>query len=154
MKFDYKSTINVPVEFAYSRATDFEKFQQDGFGNISKFEPVGDILAPDIGARWKVQSEFQGRQRRFSLELRELLENQAVVFGNGSDKFDVEASFNFSRIDDLNTGFVFEINSSAKTITGRLIMQTMQLARGRIEKKLAVDFDAMRDRMEAEFHGE
>ncbi len=154
MKFDYNSTINVPVEFAYARATDFDKFESEGFGVMSKFEPIGDISAPEIGARWKVQSEFQGRQRKFSLQLRELLENEAVVLGNGSDKFDIEARFSFGKIDDENTDFTFEINSSASTITGRLIMQTMQLARSRIEKKLAVDFDAMRDRMEAEYHGE
>jgi len=153
MKFDYKTTINVPVEFAYARLTDFDKFEKDGFGNISEFKPVGDIAAPDIGAKWKVRSEFQGRQRSFSLQLRQLLPNESVVLGNGTDKFDVEASFGLSKIDDGNTGFVFEINSSAKTITGRLIMQTMQLARSRIEKKLVVDFDAMRDRMEAEYHG-
>jgi len=153
MKFDYKSTINVPVEYAYERLTDFDKFEAEGFGNISKFKPVGDICAPEIGARWKVRSEFQGRQRKFSLELRKLLANEAVVFGNGTDKFDVEAGFFLSRIDAENTGFLFEINSSATTITGRLIMQTMQLARSRIEKKLATDFDEMRDRMEADYHG-
>lgn len=152
MKFDYKTTINVPVEFAYARLTDFDKFEKEGFGNISKFKPVGDIAAPAIGAKWKLRSEFQGRQRSFSLQLRELIENESVVLGNGSDKFDVEASFGLSKVDPENTGFVFEINASAKTITGRLIMQTMQLARSRIEKKLCVDFDAMRDRMEAEYH--
>ncbi|MBL4806739.1 MAG: hypothetical protein JKY31_05535 [Rhodobacteraceae bacterium] len=154
MKFEYTSTINVPIEFAYARATDFDKFEQEGFGNIDKFEPTGDIRAPEIGAKWKVRAEFQGRQRRFSLALRELSENEAVVFGNGTDKFDVEARFNFVKVDDENTDFLFEINSSAKTITGRLIMQTLQLARSRIERKLAVDFDAMRDRMEADYRGE
>ena len=154
MKFNYKSTIKVPVEFAYAKATDFEKFESEGFGNMSKFDPVGDVKAPKIGARWKVQSEFQGRQRKFALELRELLKNEAVILGNGSDKFDVEARFRFKKIDDQNTDFEFEIDSSAKTITGRLIMQTMQLARSRIEKKLTVDFDAMRDRMESDYHGE
>ncbi|MCF6305106.1 MAG: SRPBCC family protein [Rhodobacteraceae bacterium] len=151
MKFDYKTTVNAPVEFVFARLTDFEKFEKVGFGNISKFKPIGDIAAPEIGAKWKLRSEFQGRQRSFSLQLRELIENKSVVLGNGSDKFDVEASFGLAKIDDENTGFIFEINSSAKTITGRLIMQTMQLARSRIEKKLATDFDAMRDRMEADY---
>lgn len=153
MKFDYKTTINVPVEFAYARLTDFDKFEKDGFGNMSKFTPVGDIAAPEIGAKWKVRSEFQGRQRSFSLQLRQLLQNESVVLGNGSDKFDVEACFNLEKQDDENTGFMFELNASAKTITGRLIMQTMQLARSRIEKKLAADFESMRDRMETEYHG-
>ncbi len=152
MKFDYKTTINVPVEYAFARLTDFDKFEKEGFGNISKFTPVGDISAPNIGAKWKVRSEFQGRQRSYALQLRKLVANETVVLGNGSDKFDVEACFGLSKMDSTKTNFTFELNASAKTITGRLIMQTMQLARSRIEKKLSADFDAMRDRMEAEYH--
>lgn len=149
MKFDYSRIIDVPVGFAFDQATDFNKFEAVGIGSMSPFVPTGDIRAPQIGARWKITSEFQGRDRRYSLELRELVKNERVVLGNGSQKFDVEAVFTFTPAQNEATLFGFAFEASAKTITGRLILQTLQLARGRIEGKMSESFDKMATEIES-----
>jgi len=151
MELSYNCTINVPQAFAFTRATDFEKFELEGFGNLGRFEPVSEIRAPEIGARWRTSSEFQGRPRRFSLELFELEPNQKLVLGNKSEKYDIEAHFGFDEISAEETGFSFRLDAKAQSITARLILQTIQLARGRIEKSMQTDFENMARRMETAY---
>lgn len=151
MELSYTNIINVPQEFAFARATDFEKFEADGFGKLAPFEPVSEIRAPEIGARWKTSSEFQGRPRRFSLQLYTLEANQKMVLGNKSEKYDVESHFGFEPKGDEATEFTFHLIAKAQSITARLILQTIQLARGRIESSMKSDFDAMATRMEAAY---
>ena len=50
MELSYSNTINVPQGFAFERATDFERFEAEGFGNLAPFEPRNEIRAPKIGA--------------------------------------------------------------------------------------------------------
>ena len=151
MELSYSNTINVPQDFAFGRATDFARFEEEGFGNLAPFEPRNDIRAPELGARWRTAAEFQGRPRRFSLELLTLEAPGTMVLGNKSEKYDVEARFSFSAAGDNRTDFTFNLNAKAQSITGKLILQTIQLARARIVKSMQVDFDKMADRMESAY---
>jgi len=154
MELSYSNKINVPQEFAFKRATDFERFEKDGFGNLAPFEPRNDIRPPELGARWRTAAEFQGRPRRFSLELLALEEPGTMVLGNKSEKYDVEARFDFENAGDNVTEFSFVLNAKAQSITGKLILQTIQLARARIVKSMQQDFDAMGVRMETAYQSE
>jgi len=154
MELSYQNTINVPRAFAFDRATDFERFEAEGFGNLAPFEPRNEVRAPKLGARWRTAAEFQGRPRRFSLELLELEDPGTMVLGNKSDKYDVEARFEFIEAGDETTTFNFLLNAKAQSITGKLILQTIQLARARIVKSMQADFDKMADRMETAYKAE
>jgi len=154
MELSYHRIINVPQAFAFDRATDFERFEAEGFGNLAPFEPRNEIRAPKLGARWRTAAEFQGRPRRFSLELFELADPGTLVLGNKSEKYDVEARFEFEDAGDASTHFSFKLNAKAQSITGKLILQTIQLARARIVKSMQVDFDKMAERMEAAYQAE
>jgi len=154
MELSYQNTINVPQAFAFDRATDFERFETEGFGNLAPFEPRNDIRAPALGARWRTAAEFQGRPRRFVLELLEIEDTGTLVLGNKSEKYDVEARFVFAESGDAATDFCFTLNAKAQSITGKLILQTIQLARARIMKSMEADFDKMAERMEAAYQAE
>jgi len=154
MELSYSNTINVPQAFAFARATDFERFETEGFGNLAPFEPRNEIRAPKLGARWRTAADFQGRPRRFSLQLLEMEDPGTMVLGNKSEKYDVEARFDFFEAGDGVTEFSFNLNAKAQSITGKLILQTIQLARARIVKSMQLDFDAMGERMEAAYRAE
>jgi len=154
MELSYSNTINVPQDFAFDLATDFERFELEGFGNLAPFEPRNDIRAPELGARWRTAADFQGRPRRFSVELLKLEDPGTLVLGNKSEKYDVEAHFDFKAAGDEQTAFTFVLNAKAQSITGKLILQTIQLARARIVKSMQADFDKMAARMEAAYRAE
>jgi hypothetical protein len=154
MELSYNNIINVPQSFAFDRATDFERFEAEGFGNLAPFEPRSDIRAPEIGAKWRTAAEFQGRPRRFWLELLALEYPGTLVLGNKSKKYDVEARFEFKEAGAEATEFSFDLNAKAQSITGKLILQTIQLARARIMKTMQADFDKMAERMEAAYRAE
>ncbi len=151
MELTYKTIINVPQAFAFEKATDFARFEREGFGKLSPFEPRSEIKAPGIGARWRTSSEFQGRPRRFSLELFKLDGPEAMVLGNKSEKYDIEAHFLFKEIGEEETEFTFHLDAKAQSITAKLILQTIQLARGRIEKSMQTEFEKMALNMEEAF---
>ncbi len=148
MELSYSSIINVPKAFAFARATDFVQFEAEGFGKLSPFERRSEIEAPNIGTRWRTSSEFQGRARRFSLELLELKPSELMVLGNKSEKYDIEARFSFEEHTEGETEFSFKLVAKAQSITARLILQTIQLARGRIESSMTTEFEKMGRNME------
>ena len=151
MELQYSIVINVPQRFAFERATDFALFEEKGFGKLDPFERRSDIIAPEIGARWRTAAEFQGRPRRFSIQLLEMDPSEWLVLGNKSEKYDVEARFRFTETGDAQTTFSFHLVAKARSITAKLILQTIQLARGRIEKSMQADFEEMAKKMEASY---
>lgn len=151
MELQYSSVINVPQAFAFERATDFDQFEKEGFGMLAKFEPRAVIRAPEIGARWRTAAEFQGRPRIFSLQLLEMQSPGWLVLGNKSENYDVEAQFKFESTGETQTAFSFKLVAKAQSITSKLILQTLQLARARIEKSMQADFDEMGKKMEAAY---
>ena len=154
MEITYQRIINVPPSYAFARATDFRRFEAEGFGNLAPFEPRSEIRAPELGARWRTAAEFQGRPRRFSLQLLEMTEPNHLVLGNKSEKYDVEAQMSFKPTGTNATSFHFTLNAKARSITAKLILQTIQLARGRIVKSMQSDFETMAKRMEAAYQAE
>ena len=151
MEMQYSIDINVPQQFAFERATDFALFEAEGFGKLDKFERRSELRAPEIGVRWRTAAEFQGRPRRFSLQLLALEPAELLVLGNKSEKYDVEARFRFTQVNDTQTTFAFHLVAKAQSITAKLILQTIQLARGRIEKSMQADFGEMAQKMEAAY---
>jgi hypothetical protein len=154
MELSYQRIINVPPGYAFARATDFDRFEAEGFGNLAPFEPRNEIRAPEIGARWRTAAEFQGRPRRFSLELIKMEGPRLLVLGNKTEKYDVEARMIFDEAENGATAFDFKLDAKARSITAKLILQTIQLAKGRIAKTMQADFDKMALRMEAAYQAD
>lgn len=149
MHLEQSRIIAVPQDTAFAAASDFKRFEREGAGG-AKFTRL-DSGAIKVGAQWQVDAEFRGRPRKFTIKLVEYAPSDKLVFTTGSSKFDVHITYRFSAAGDARCQMVMSIDTAARSLAGRLIFQTLQLARGRFERYLSDAVERMASQMEVEY---
>jgi len=150
MNLEHTRTIAVSQEFAFAAASDFARFEREGAGG-AQFKRIDQGNPVQVGAQWNVNAEFRGRPRRFVITLVEFRPNDKQVFKTGSSKFDVHVTYSFKPAGAASCEMTMRIETAARSLAGRLIFQTLQLARGRFERYLGEAALRMATQMEAEY---
>lgn len=150
MNLNQKRSINVPQDFAFAAASDFPRFEREGAGG-AKFTRIDEGSTFGVGSQWQVNTEFRGRPRRFVVKLNEFAPSERMVFETGSSKFTVLVSYAFASTGPESCELQMQIDTAARSLAGRLIFQTLQLARGRFERYLSEAMERMAAEMEAEY---
>lgn len=150
MILEQSRQIAVPQEFAFAAASDFARFEREGAGG-AKFTRIDTGNPVQVGAQWRVDAEFRGRPRRFTIKLVEFSPSNRQVFSTGSSKFDVHVTYEIEATGPESCTLTMRIDTAARSLAGRLIFQTLQLARSRFERYLAEALARMASQMETEY---
>ena len=150
MNLEQKRAIAVPHDFAFKSASDFARFEREGAGG-AQFTRIDQGNPVQVGAQWQVNAEFRGRPRRFVVTLAEYTPSTKLVFKTGSSKFDVHVSYDFTPKGEKACEVAMRIETAARSLAGRLIFQTLQLARARFERYLGEAVERMANQMEKEY---
>lgn len=149
MHLEHRRSINTPQAFAFDSASNFARFEREGAGGAS-FTRLGGT-GIEIGSEWRVEADFRGRVRRFTIRLATCDPHERFEIATGSSKFDVRVSYSFIATGPTQCDMVLSIDTAARSLAGRLIFQTLQLARARFERYLAEAVERIATQIEAEF---
>ncbi|MEX0969711.1 MAG: SRPBCC family protein [Paracoccaceae bacterium] len=149
MHLEHRRSIATPQAFAFDATSDFTRFEREGAGGATFTRTNG--TGHELGSEWRVEAEFRGRTRRFNIRLATYTPHERLELATGSSKFDVRVTYAFTATGPAQCEMVMSIDTAARSLAGRLIFQTLQLARARFERYLAEAVDRMATQMEAEY---
>lgn len=149
MHLEHRRSIATPQEFAFNAASDFARFEREGAGGAKFTRITG--TGVELGSEWRVEADFRGRMRRFNVRLTSYDPHERIELSTGSSKFDVRVTYAFTATGAAQCEMVMSIDTAARSLAGRLIFQTLQLARARFERYLADAVARMATQMEAEY---
>ncbi len=136
MKFKVSEDVDAPADTTWARFTDFSGIEADALGRGAELARVGNWTAPATGCSWRGSAKIRGRLRPVTAAITALAnpETCEITTTVGGMEAVYEMTFLELRPDMTRVQVVLDL--SANTLSARLALQTLKLARGRVMQRL------------------
>lgn len=136
MKFKVSEDVDAPADITWARFTDFSGIEADVVGRGTELSRVGNWTEATEGCSWRGSAKIRGRVRPVTSEI-SALEGPGrceITTTIGGMEAVYEMTFLSLREDMTRVQVVLDL--SANTLSARLALQTLKLARGRVMQRL------------------
>lgn len=136
MKFKVSEDVDAPQALVWARLTDFTALENDARGRGATVTRVGNWTQTALGVEWRGEVTVRGKSRPISAKVTQFVPQELCVIDSriGGMSCHQEISFVALSAAVTRVGMVLEL--SADTLTARLLLQTLKLARGRVLQRL------------------
>lgn len=135
MQFKAQEDIGAPIDVVYDTLTDFRTFENAALRRGAEIERLDDGEGPVVGARWRVRFRLRGRDRVVDAELTELAAPESYVIESTGGGIDGVSRIGLVALSKSSTRLSIEINLSPRTLSARLILQSVRLARSTLARR-------------------
>ncbi|WP_293577618.1 SRPBCC family protein [Phaeobacter sp.] len=134
MQFSGKEDINAPIADVFRTLCDFELLERLALRRGVDLQRMGDVRHPESGLAWEVGFSYRGKQRKLHMSI---AEHQPVtnllvkVIGSGMDG---DMAVELLALAPQRTRMQVVLDVRAKTLTGRLMLQSFKLAKVKLNE--------------------
>lgn len=136
MKFKVSEDVDAPQEMVWARFTDFSGFEEDARGRGAILNRVGNWTQTVQGVEWRGEVTVRGKSRPITAKVTQLVPQELCVVDSRIGGMNCHQEIIFVPLSTTVTRVALMLDLSADTLTARLLLQTMKLARGRVLQKL------------------
>jgi hypothetical protein len=137
MQLTSKQDIDAPADFVYAQLMDFESWERAAMRRGIEVDRTDKLPAPGLGMSWAVKFRNRGRDRKMGLKVVKMDEAGQVSFGLTSVQTDGVLGVELVPMAAKHTRVFLTIDVLPKTFTAKLFVQSLRLAKARVDKKLA-----------------
>ena len=134
MKFVAKEDVALPQKVLFEIMADFQMFERVAIRRGVEVTRSGSIAAAD-GLKWDCTFEFRGRDRTACVRLAEFSDPEKMVFFITNPALDNRVEITVSALSKKQSRFHVSTVLEPKTLTARLLVQSMKLARSKYNKR-------------------
>lgn len=136
MQFSAKQDIEVPIESVFAAVTDFDGFTTQALRRGAEVVRVDTLTGPCAGMTWQVGFEFRGKRRDMEIELLKVVRPSDLKMRSTTSGLDGHMTLELVALSKQRTRLGIELELAPKTLSARLLIQSLKLARGSLSKRL------------------
>lgn len=136
MKFKVSEDVDAPADITWARFTDFSGVEAEVKGRGAELSRVGNWSDPARGCGWRGQVTVRGRLRPITSEISAMDAPERCEIRTSVGGMDAVYDMGFLSLRPDMTRVQVVLDLSAGTLSARLALQTMKLARGRVMQRL------------------
>ena len=150
MKLSNRVDIEAPIEYVFERLTDFDQVERRARreGVTVRRSLDGPVTK---GTQWQIKAEVRGRPRDFTTTLVAFAVPDGMRFDTQSDGLAVETTLELIPLSPHRTRAVVGFDLRARTLTVRLLLQSMKLAKTKLDERLRKRLTRYAHQIEDEF---
>ncbi|MCG3266951.1 SRPBCC family protein [Yoonia sp. I 8.24] len=134
MKFSTREDIEVPIADTFARVSDFAAFERRALRHGVQVTR-GDDGPVKPGSQWQVAFKFRGRNRALDATLSTLDDPNFYQVLGASDGMTFTTEVELVALSPNRTRIIVGLDLRAKSMTSRLILQSMKLAKAKLSKR-------------------
>ncbi len=135
MRFATRQDIEAPISEVYRRLTDFEFWERAAMRRGAEVTRTDKLAASGAGMAWAVRFSYRSKQRDMALRLTGLEAPTQLQFAAESAALEGTASVDLIELGARRSRMHVVVEVSPRTLTARLFLQSLRLARARIDRK-------------------
>ena len=136
MKFSTREDIDAPIEHVFAKVTDFQTFERAAMrrGAQVKRTDGQDVVGP--GMAWQAEFDFRGKKRTMDIVLEDFESPTELEFAATSGGLTGTCEIELIALSPKKTRMKLVVDLKPQTLSARLLVQSLKLAKGKIENRL------------------
>lgn len=134
MKFSTREDIEAPISYVHGRISDFAGFERRALRQGIQVNRQSDT-EPAVGTKWDIAFDFRGRARKVQAELTKIDPAQGLQIASQSDGLAANTDVELIALSATRTRVLVSFELKAKTLTARLLLQSLKLAKSKLTKR-------------------
>ena len=135
MRFATKQDIEAPVADVFRIISDFETWERAAMRRGAEVARVDKLRSVAAGMRWAAKFSYRSKPRTMELELTQIDEPNLLRFAGISQAIEGVVSIDLMELGVKRTRMHVVLEVSPRSLTARLFLQSLRLARARIDRK-------------------
>jgi hypothetical protein len=136
MKLTVKTDIDAPAEFVHAYLCDNTVWEREAIRRGVEVERPADMPLRGVGAGWRIKLRFRGRIRNVLLRIDEIVQDEVIGYS-----FEGQALFGTTELETKalsprRSRLKVSIEAKPKTLAARLFLNTLRLARRKVEERM------------------
>lgn len=136
MHLSSRTDVSASQEFVYKHLTDFEYWERAALRRGAEVTRLDTLAAPGVGMGWRMKFTFRGKERKLTVKLREAEPINKLTYGAKGKLVDATIGLEIFALSPKRTRLVIHLEVQPLTLAARLFLQSLKLAKGRVQKRL------------------
>ncbi|MFN3844390.1 MAG: SRPBCC family protein [Paracoccaceae bacterium] len=136
MHLSSRADIEAPIDYVFASLSDFEGWERAAMRRGADVSRIDKLRAQGIGMAWRVRFRFRGKDRDLEIKLTGMDRDAQLAFVGKGRMLVGDLSMDLVALAPRRTRLVMHVDVRPLTIGARLFLQSMKLAKGRIQTKL------------------
>ncbi len=153
MKLSGRTDIGAPVAFVYAALSDFEGWERSAMRRGADVNRTDQLRVPGVGMTWQARFAWRGRERQLQVRLTKLEPQNGLTLD--FDGPSVEGTLNIELVElaAKRTRMLMQVEAKPRTLAARLFVQSLRLAKGRVQRLYDARLTSIARDIEARFTG-
>lgn len=135
MKLSTREDIEAPIARVFQALTDFDYWERAAMRRGADILRLTTATDPAPGMQWQVGFSYRGRPRKVTVHLDSLVPATAMAFSGLSPSIEGELQIDLVEMSPHRTRMALALEMRPRTLAARLFLQSLKLAKGRIDKR-------------------
>ncbi|MEN9410924.1 MAG: hypothetical protein RL216_2898 [Pseudomonadota bacterium] len=153
MKLSGRTDIGAPLAFVYAALSDFEGWERSAMRRGADVNRTDKLRVPGVGMTWQARFAWRGRERQLQVRLTKLEPQNGLTLD--FDGPSVEGTLNIELVElaAKRTRMLMQVEAKPRTLAARLFVQSLRLAKGRVQRRYDARLTSIARDIEARFTG-
>ncbi len=148
MKFSTREDIEAPIDYVFSRITDFQGFERQALRRGADVQRLDAAASPCAGSSWDVAFKFRGKDRKFMATVHRMDEPTVLHINTAASGLDGESVVELVPLSKNRTRIAVSVEMSPKNLSARLLLQSLKLAKSNLTRRFKMRVTAFAEDVE------
>jgi hypothetical protein len=135
MKLTAKTDLEAPVEFLHAYLCDNATWERDAIRRGIEVERPADMPLTGVGAGWRIRVPFRGTVRKVLLRVDEIVQDRIIAYSFEGQALVGTAVLEVRALSPRRSRLKLTVDAKPKTLAARLFLNTLRLARRKVEER-------------------
>lgn len=138
MEFTAKEDIEAPLDQVFDAVSDFDALERSILRRGVDVQRIDDAGPVGVGTAWEAKFKFRGKARDAKVDVTEFDAPQKMRFHTVSGGLEIETRMDLVALSRSRTRISIEVVMVPKTLSARLLVQSMRLGKSNLTKGFRV----------------
>lgn len=135
MKLTAKTDLEVPAAFVFATLVDHPSWEREAIRHGVEVERPPGTPDSGVGAEWRIRGHFRGKARKVQIRIAEMTPGQRLALAVDSPSIEGVVQIEVMVLSPRRSRLRTDLEVKPKTLAARLFINTMRLAKGRVQAR-------------------
>lgn len=154
MKLSGRTDIAAPIAHVFASITDFEDWERSAMRRGADVHRTDKLRQPAPGMTWQARFAWRGKERQLRVRLTTLEPARRMALEFDAPSVEGWMAVELVELAARRTRLIMQVEMKPRTLAARLFVQSMKLAKGRVQKRFDARLDAIARDIEQRLAGQ